>query len=117
MSRGLWALGGALALLAVPLALSPTTTWMVVPAHGVLTLVACAGAVVDAWAGRIGRARLWGAAYLVATAAMLGSLEVGAILRGCDGWAWTLPFVAALVWGWLPPLVSGLAAWWASARS
>lgn len=116
MSPLLWTFAGALGVLAVPLALSGATAWLVVPAHGVLSAVACAGALVEAWAHRAERARLWGFAYLVATAAILGALEVGGVLRGQAGWAWMAPFVGVLVWGWLPPVVAGAAGWWAAGR-
>ncbi len=113
MRRLLAILAGSLGFVSMPLALSSITSWLLVPCHAVLTAVACAGAVAEAGGGRPERARLWGLAYLVATALMLGALEVGAA-RG--GGYWSLPLAAVLMWGWVPPLVAGLAGWWGGAR-
>jgi hypothetical protein len=116
VTRTLWAFGGALVAVSVPLALSAATTWLLVPAHLTLGAVVCVGAAAEAWRGRPGRARLWGFLYLVATAVFFGALEAGAVVRGSSDWAWAVPFTGALLWGWFPPVFAGLAGWWASGR-
>ena len=52
-------------------------------------------------------ARRWGFFYLLATLAMVVSLEVGARVRGEALAYWGVPWVVVAVWGWIPPLVAG----------
>ncbi len=116
MRRFLWAFGAALAGVSMPLTLSAATTWLLVPAHLVLTVTACTGALAEAVSGHPARARLWGFMHLVATALTLGGLQAAETLRGEPDWAWAFPFTVMLVWGWIPPVLAGSAAWWAAGR-
>jgi hypothetical protein len=108
--------GGLIALLLIPLALSPQTAWVLLPAHLLLTVLATIGAVAEGSAGWPARARMWGAAYVVATAAMVAALSLGANARGSGMLYWGAPWLAALLWGWIPPIASGLSGWMGEAR-
>jgi len=108
--------GGLTAALLVPLALSGPTAWFLIPAHGLFTVLAIFGPLAEGLAGHPGRARLWALGYLVATALMIGALELGAEVRGSARWYWGAPWLAALAWGWIPPVVSGFAGTLGEAR-
>jgi hypothetical protein len=99
-------LGALLAAVLIPLALSPTTAWLILPGHLTFTLLASAAAVAEGWLGHPGRARAWGGGYLVASVGMVAALELGSRVFG-QGYTW-LPWTAVLIWGWVPPVVSGL---------
>jgi hypothetical protein len=101
-------IGGLLGVLLVPLALSRVTALFLLPAHGLLTVVAVVGAFAEGWSGYPERAKLWGLGFLVATALMLGTLEFASDARAAGSSYWAAPWVAVLVWGWIPPVVAGL---------
>ncbi|MEQ1565233.1 MAG: hypothetical protein ABMA64_06315 [Myxococcota bacterium] len=108
---------GLLGIVSIPLALSGPTALLLVPAHLALSVVVCVGAVldgIDAWGER---ARRWGLFHLVATAAAIAALQVGAQVRGEGAGYWGVPWVAVLAWGWVPPVVAGLAGAWADRRA
>ncbi len=101
--------GGLFGVLLIPLGLAGPTAWLLVPAHLGFTIIAAVGATLEGLMGYGERARLWGLFYLVATIAMVGTLELAATARGSSELYWMAPWVGALVWGWIPPVVSGLA--------
>jgi hypothetical protein len=109
MSRLLSILAGLLSVLLVPLALSGPTALLVPVAHLAFSLSVCTGAMLDGLDGWPERARRWGFVYLVATAAAVAALQLGADVRHQGAWYWGVPWVSILAWGWIPPLVSGLA--------
>ncbi|MCA9493710.1 MAG: hypothetical protein KC621_27445 [Myxococcales bacterium] len=107
MARLLALFAGLVAFLLVPLALSAPTALLLPPSHLLLSALVSMGAVTDGLAGRPERARRWGFFYLLATLAMVVSLEVGARVRGEALAYWGVPWVVVAVWGWIPPLVAG----------
>ena len=115
--RGLLATGGGLlAILLVPLALAAPTAWLLLPVHALFTVLALLGTLAEGAAGWPQRARMWGAAYLVATAAMVASLALGADARAQGIDYWGAPWLAALLWGWTVPVASGFAGWMGQSR-
>ncbi len=102
-------LTGLLGVLLVPLALSAATAWLLlIPAHLTFVALCCTGSVLDGYAGRPERARRWGFYGLLATAVVVGALEIGALLRGEALGYWSGPWLCALYGGWLPPVVGGI---------
>jgi hypothetical protein len=116
MSRVLAAHAALLGLLLAPLALSGPTAWLLVPVHAVFSVLVSLGAALDGWRGHPDTARRWGFGYLVASALMIGALQLGAETRGAGMAYWGVPWVAALAWGWIPPVIAGFAGWIAEAR-
>lgn len=109
MTRLLAMVAGLLAVLLVPLALSGPTAQLVPVAHLGFSLAVSIGALLDGLDGWPERARRWGFAYLVATAATVGALELGADVRHQGMAYWAFPWFSVLLWGWVPPLVAGIA--------
>ena len=109
MVRLLAMVGGLLGVALVPLALSATTAWLLlIPAYLTFVGVTSTGAFLDGFDGRPEHARRWGFFSLVATALMIGALEVGAQARGARMGYWWGPWLCALFSGWLPPVVGGV---------
>lgn len=106
MARLAAVFGALLALLLVPLALAPTTAWLLLPAHLVFTVLVSCAALGEGWVGHPGRARAWGGSYLVASVLMVAALELGGRVH-TPGYTW-LPWTCALIWGWTAPLAAGL---------
>jgi len=109
MTRLLSMGAGLLAVLLVPLALSGPTAQLVPVAHLGFSLAVCTGALLDGLDGWPERARRWGFAYLVATAATVGALQLGADVRAHGIAYWAFPWFSVLLWGWVPPVVAGVA--------
>lgn len=100
---------GLLAFLLVPLALSGPTSLFLLPAHLAFAAVTSTGALLDGFDGCPERARRWGFVFLVASAAMVGALELGADVRSTGMLYWGPAWLGALLWGWIPPVVCGMA--------
>lgn len=109
MRRLLAIVGGLGAVFAVPLGLVGPTSWLLLPVHLGLTVIAVFGASMEAYRGAPERARLWGFAHLLATIAILVSMELGR--RVSDGLWWYVPWLGMLAWGWIPMVVGGGAGW------
>ena len=109
MGRLLATLAALNGLVLPVLALSAPTAIMLVPGHQLFSVLVISGSLVHGWTGHPDLARRWLLAYLVATMATVGSLEVGAMVRGSELAYWAVPWVAVLFWGWIPPLVCGAA--------
>jgi len=107
MTRVLAVQAGILGLLLAPLALAGPTAWLLIPVHAVFSTLVTLGAVLDGWNGRPESARRWGFAYLVATALMIGALQLGAQTREAGFLYWSGPWISALAWGWIPPILAG----------
>jgi len=107
VGRLLASLAALTGLLLPFLALSAPTAVLLIPGHALLSVLVCAISLVHGWSGHPEPARRWLLGYLVATAAAVGALEVGASVRGASVAYWGVPWVALLAWGWVPPLVSG----------
>lgn len=95
---------GLLGLLLVPLALAPTTSWLAVLGHLVLSGLCVGLAAWEGVAGRPGTARAWGAWSVLSTAGVAGALHVGWAEHG--SWAWIGPFALLALWGWVPPVAA-----------
>jgi hypothetical protein len=111
VTRPLATLAALVGALLGPLALSAPTAWLLIPVHAVFSAMVGLGAALDGWAGRPERARLWGFGYLVASALMVGGLQLGADTRSAGMAYWGGPWLAVLLWGWIPPLLAGGAGW------
>ena len=117
MGRLLSIVAGLLAVLLVPLALSGPTALLVPVAHLAFSLTVSLGAMLDGLDGWPERARRWGFVYLVASAATVGALQLGADVREQGLGYWGIPWIAILSWGWIPPVVSALSGMFGVARA
>ena len=114
MGRLLGGFGILLALFLIPLSLTPSVIWMVLPGHLLFSCLVCAGALQQGFDGHQNGARLWGALYLVATLGISGAMEWGA--AGWQNDYWLVPWGILLVWGWIPAAAILAGAWIAPAR-
>lgn len=103
-------LAGLLGILLVPVALAGGTAWLMLPAHLVFAGACTLGAILAGLDGYPGRARAFGAAYLLGSLAAVVALSWGSGAR--DGsWYWILPWAGSLLWAWAPPVVAGVFTW------
>lgn len=109
MGRLLATLAALTGLVLPVLGLSAPTAVLLVPGHGLFSVLVCVGSAVHGWSGHPDLARRWVLGYLVATAAAVGALELGAMVREASVAYWGVPWTLLLLWGWLPPLVCGAA--------
>ena len=106
MSRFAAGLASLVGLLLVPLGLAAPTSFVLLPAHLFFTVLTLVAVCSDAFLGRPGRVMVWTALYVVASLAMVVSLEVGFSVRP-EGWyALTpiVPWAGAVIWGWVVPV-------------
>jgi len=107
VGRLLATLAGLTGLVLPLLGLSAPTAVLLIPGHGLLSVLVCVGSLAHGWGGVPDAARRWVLGYLVATAAAIGALELGAMVRSASVSYWGLPWTVILAWGWIPPLVCG----------
>ncbi|MFK7930557.1 MAG: hypothetical protein AB8H79_20385, partial [Myxococcota bacterium] len=79
-------------------------------AHLALSALCLCGALLSGFDGHPGRARAFGAGFMVVSVAAVVALQVGSDVR--DGsWYWLVPWAPALLWSWVPVVAAGGAVW------
>ncbi|MCB9681348.1 MAG: hypothetical protein H6733_07720 [Alphaproteobacteria bacterium] len=100
MRRLFAVLAGLLGVLVVPLSLSAGTSWLAIGAHLALTWLTVGLAIAEGMAGRPGPARAWAVWHALATAGLVGALQVASWVPG--GWSWLPVFALVASWSWMP---------------
>ena len=109
MGRLLGMFGGLFALLLVPLALAPHTSWLLLPGHLLFSLVTIGGTLQQGFEGRPRGAQAWGALYVAVSIGIAIALETGAGAR--ESWYWMAPWSILLLWAWIPAICIVFGSW------
>ena len=114
MGRLLGGFGLLLALFLIPLSLTPSVIWMVLPGHLLFSCVVCVGVLQQGFDGQLNGTRLWGAIYLLTSIAIAISMETGG--AGWQSDYWLVPWGMLLLWGWIPAVAILVGSWIAPVR-